>query len=54
MILIGGIIMKHYTDFSEVTQVLKETAAIIEKFNRPISQIDAEVICNHRIAMRGF
>jgi hypothetical protein len=51
---IGGIYMKRHTDVSEIVQVLKETAAIVEKFGRPISQIDAEVICNHRIAMRGI
>ena len=41
-------------DVSEVIQVLKETGAIIENFNQPVSKIGAEIICNHRISMRGF
>ena len=43
-------------DTRDIISVLKETAAIVEKTipQGGLTQINAEIICNHRIVMRGF
>jgi hypothetical protein len=42
------------TNIQEVIQVLKETSAIINHYNKPVSKEEADMICNSRIAMRGL